>query len=470
MSSQKRIAIGGISTECSTYSPLFQTEDDFNKIEGNSLVELLNFPFASFNIHAQPLFFCKSLPGGPVEAEYYSSAKDKFLKLLETACPLEGVLLMMHGAMHVPDIEDPEGNWINEVRSLVGDNCIIAVCFDLHGNVTDEIFENIDIFTAYRTAPHIDIESTYHRAAKLLSGAVNGDFRPEVVWSSIPVLVSGEMSSTFAEPCRSIYKQLEIFDQRKGILDSNLMIGYVWADIKTAGASAVVTCSDQQSGIEACTEIAEMYWINRNNLNFDMQAGELDTVFKWITEEFSILADSGDNPTAGGVGDRADVLKALIKRGIQEVLVAGIAAPGIIKELQTNVHEPISIGNRLGGGGPIIKINPERNYIKNECAVVLFQEITIVLTEQRRPFHNLSDFIELGIDLNDFTLLVVKSGYLSPELQSLSAPSYLMLTDGAVCQQFDRLENKFRKRPLFPFQKPEEFVPLVSHKQLFSIS
>ena len=162
MSSQNRIAIGGISTECSTYSPLFQTEDDFNKIEGDSLVELLNFPFASFNIHAQPLFFCKSLPGGPVEAEYYSSAKDKFLKLLEAACPLEGVLLMMHGAMHVPDIEDPEGNWISEVRSIVGDNCIIAVCFDLHGNVTDEIFENIDIFTAYRTAPHIDIESTYH--------------------------------------------------------------------------------------------------------------------------------------------------------------------------------------------------------------------------------------------------------------------------------------------------------------------
>ena len=177
MSSQKRIAIGGISTECSTYSSLFQTEEDFNKIEGDLLVELLNFPFESFNIHAHPLFFCKSLPGGPVKAEYYSSAKEKFLKLLEAACPLEGVLLMMHGAMHVTDIEDPEGNWISEVRSIVGDNCIIAVCFDLHGNVTDEIFENIDIFTAYRTAPHIDIESTYHRAAKLLAEAVSGDFQ-----------------------------------------------------------------------------------------------------------------------------------------------------------------------------------------------------------------------------------------------------------------------------------------------------
>ena len=70
--------------------------------------------------------------------------------------------------------------------------------------------------------------------------------RPKVVWSSIPVLVSGEMSSTCLEPCKSIYKQLESFDQCEGILDANLMIGYVWADTRVAIASAVVTCTDQQ--------------------------------------------------------------------------------------------------------------------------------------------------------------------------------------------------------------------------------
>ena len=30
---RKKIAIGGISTECSTYSSLIQTEDDFESIE-----------------------------------------------------------------------------------------------------------------------------------------------------------------------------------------------------------------------------------------------------------------------------------------------------------------------------------------------------------------------------------------------------------------------------------------------------
>ena len=38
-----------------------------------------------------------------------------------------------------------------------------------------------------------------------------------------------------------------------------------------------------------------------------------------------ILADSGDNPTGGGVGDRADVLAALIARDWQGAILAGIA-------------------------------------------------------------------------------------------------------------------------------------------------
>ena len=53
------------------------------------------------------------------------------------ACLIDGVLLLMHGTMYVPGNEDPEGDWINKVRSIVGRQCIISVCFDLHGNVTD---------------------------------------------------------------------------------------------------------------------------------------------------------------------------------------------------------------------------------------------------------------------------------------------------------------------------------------------
>jgi microcystin degradation protein MlrC len=45
MAKRKRMDFGGISTEYSTYSPLFQTAADFEKVRGSLLVDLVDFPF-----------------------------------------------------------------------------------------------------------------------------------------------------------------------------------------------------------------------------------------------------------------------------------------------------------------------------------------------------------------------------------------------------------------------------------------
>jgi microcystin degradation protein MlrC len=57
---------------------------------------------------------------------------------------------------------------------------------------------------------------------------------------------------------------------------------------------------------------------------------------------------------------------------------------------------------------------------------------------------------------------VVKSGYLSPELQGLSCPSFMVLSNGAVNQDLKNIDNHHRKKPTFPFQEFNEFAPEVS--------
>ena len=42
---------------------------------------------------------------------------------------------------------------------------------------------------------------------------------------------------------------------------------------------------------------------------------------------------------------------------------------------------------------------------------------------------------------------------LSLELKKLLVPSFMILTNGAVCQDLINLENNYRKKPIFPFQK-----------------
>jgi microcystin degradation protein MlrC len=274
------------------------------------------------------------------------------------------------------------------------------------------------------------------------------------------MLVSGEMSSTFVEPCQSIYKNLESLDQRQDIIDSNLMVGYVWADTQRAAASAVVTCTNKKVGTEVCQIIANLYWDSRQQLKFDMRSGDISSAINSLPKNFSIIADSGDNPTAGGVGDRADVLEAVLSKKIEHVLFAGIASESAYNELQKG--NKFNIGGSFGGGGPNLELNADEVYFEEQCAIARVQNITIVVSKRRRPFHYLSDFNHLRLKLQDYRLLVVKSGYLSPELQGLSCPSFMVLSNGAVNQDLKNIDNHHRKKPTFPFQEFNEFAPEVS--------
>ena len=79
----------------------------------------------------------------------------------------------------------------------------------------------------------------------------------------------------------------------------------------------------------------------------------------------------------------------------------------------------------------------------------------LVLSINRNSFtsNELNDLNKLNIHLEDFKILIVKSGYLSPELKTLKADNFMILTDGFVTQDFKKIKNIFRERPIFPFQK-----------------
>ncbi len=91
LTASKNIAIGGISTECSSYSPLHQKERDFTIVEGQELLDVVNFPFVDYDIEVHPVFFNKSVPGGPIESNYFDQIKDKFIEELKLIDYHDGV-------------------------------------------------------------------------------------------------------------------------------------------------------------------------------------------------------------------------------------------------------------------------------------------------------------------------------------------------------------------------------------------
>jgi microcystin degradation protein MlrC len=467
-----RIAVGGIHTECSTYSPVLMAVEDFRVLRDAGLLgaEYFNFLDAG-GIEHVPLLHARAVPGGPVSRVAYDAFKEEFLAKLKAALPLDGLYLAMHGAINVEGMDDAEGDWISAARTVVGPDCPIAASYDLHGNVSQRIIDQLDIFAAYRTAPHIDVRETMVRAWSMLVETLRTGIRPGVAWAKVPLLLPGECTSTEDEPAKSIYLSLPAFDAQPGILDANLMIGYVWADEPRATACAVVTGTDKASASKAAEDIAQQYWNAREKFGFGPVTGPLEDMLDIAAATGTspvILADSADNPTGGGVGDRADVLRALIARDWQGALLAGITDQPAV-EACFATGEGASLALRIGGSldpasvpadvtATVLRLD-EGNAVADRQAVVSVDGITIVLAARRRPYHNIEDFRRLELDPKAVRLLVVKSGYLSPELAPIANPNLMALTDGVVNQDIANLASHHRARPVFPFDRDFDYAP-----------
>ncbi|KAA1184598.1 M81 family metallopeptidase [Rhizobium tropici] len=468
-----RIAVGGIHIECSTYNPVLNEEKDFRVLRGAELTAAPYFAFLrDYDGEFLPIIHARAIAGGPVARQTYEAFKAEFLDGLKALLPLDGLYLAMHGAMYVEGMEDAEGDWISAARAVVGDDCMVSASYDLHGNVTQRIIDALDMYSTYRTAPHIDVEETMRRAVKMLTESLKTGVKPILLWAPIPVVLPGERTSTVDEPAKSLYDMLPRIDALDGVWDASLMVGYVWADEPRATAAAIMTGTDRAVLEREAKRLAQAYWDVRKDFVFGSETGSIEQcVARAIASATApvVLAESGDNPTGGGVGDRADVLAELIAKGAQGVIFAGIAdkaateacySAGLGATLDLSVGASLdTAGSKPVKGRFTIKFLLDVAEASDAQAVVSIGDIDLVLSAKRRPYHNIADFTRLGLDPNKAKIIVVKSGYLSPELAPIANPNLMALSPGVVDQFVERLPRLRKQKPTYPFDKDFDFTP-----------
>jgi len=472
-----RIAVGGFHIEASNYNPARSHAEDFRIVRGQDLLAAPAFQFLSeFDAQFLPTFYGRAVPGAPMAPETYAAFKGEIIERILAAGPIDGVYLCMHGATFVAGMEDAEADFMGAVRAAVGPDMPISVSYDLHANVSQGVIDAIDMFTAYRTAPHIDAIDTQRRAVTMLIRAIETGEKPGVCWAKIPVVLPGERTATTDEPAKGLYAQLgPIEAANPGIWDAALMVGYIWADEPRVTAAAIMTGTDRAAMEAAAAGLAADYWAERDNFEFGSKVGSIAETIGWALAADTapvVLADSGDNPTAGGASDRAEVLGELIARGATDVQVVAItdrpsteaayaAGPGAKLKL--------SIGATLhpAGSSPVevqaevIKIVATDVPAERE-ALLRIGGIDLVVCARRRPYHTFDDFARLGLDPRAAKIVVVKSGYLSPELQGIANPSLMALSPGIVDQDVDRLPRNRTSRPLYPLDLDFSFTPTVA--------
>ena len=470
-----RIAIAGIAIESSTFSPAESDMDAFRVTTGEEIFGLYPFFEADSGLRQAadwvPTLRARAIPGGIVTRETYETLVDSTLKMLESNLPYDGLFFDIHGAMSVIGLDDPEGNFIRRIREVVGTETVISTSMDLHGNVTEELAYHSDLITCYRMAPHEDaIESKKRAAQNLVDRLVSGKGKPAFkAWIPVPILLPGEKTSTRIEPGKSLYDQVAPVAARTGILDAAIWIGYAWADEHRNHGVVMVTGDDQEAVGLGAAELARSFWEVRHAFDFVAPVAPLseclDLALKSDKKPF-IISDMGDNPTAGGAGDVTWTLARLLERkefkdpAGPELIYASIPGPELVRAALL-AGEGATISAEVGGlvdhryeppvmlHGKILKI---REGDGNAAVEVVIQSgsLKVIVTNQRKPYHYRSDFSNLDLEPQKADIVMVKIGYLVPELYDMRGDWIMALTPGGVDQDLGRLGYKRIRRPMFP--------------------
>lgn len=477
------IAIAGLACETSTFSPARTLAPAFHPQRDKQIID--NYTF----LHpATPLgkaaewhgaLIGHALPGGVVLRASFEELAGEIISRLTQICKsqaLDGLWFDIHGAMCVEGMLDVEADLLRRIRRVIGPRVIVSASMDLHGNVSRDLIHQTDLITCYRTAPHEDELQTKERAChnlvRLLTAGASSPTRPLKAWVPIPILLPGEQTSTRTEPAKALYRLLPEIECLPDILDAAIWMGYPWADEPRNHAVVVVTGWDADVVTTCAHILACRFWEVHERFHFVAPAASLtnciDTALASDVKPF-FISDSGDNPTAGGAGDVTWGLARLLERPefkypngpiVIYASIPGSRAMDVIVREGVGAMVSVIAGAELDNlhQGPIQitgRVHSIRHGDQDAMteAVLHLGSVFVILTKFRKPYHHKSDFIRLGLDPQAMKIVIVKIGYLEPELFDMAADWMLALTPGGVDQDLPRLGHQHITRPMWPFDQ-----------------
>ena len=389
---------------------------------------------------------------------------------------LDGIYLHLHGASYVEEIGSGEHHLVAAIRQIVGPYLPLAVSCDPHGNLTKEYVENTTFIRSYREAPHTDIAQTVQRTCRALIELIRHRQNITPVYRKLPLILGGEQSVSADEPVRSFNQYMDEMEKDPRILSASWHVGYIRHDTDVAGCGVVVVPNseaDQDYAEQKVDELAAYVWERRHEFHYTGLTQEPEEAIQSALNcpgKPVFLTDSGDNTTSGSVGANTWVLRqvmALPDPKGKNFLFGCITDPAVVAQL-ADVPEGTKTHIRLGMDLDELSRPVELDVtVKHKgrlegfmgyegdygaCVLVSVEgyPIDIIVAEASHAVVELHQFEAAGAHCADYGVVIVKQGYIFPELKELGALCVMSLTDGATLQDTRRLPFKRIMRPMFP--------------------
>ncbi|KAJ7190884.1 hypothetical protein GGX14DRAFT_482363 [Mycena pura] len=467
------IAIAGLACETSTFTPSRTSAAAFHPQRGGTILTE-RYPFL---LPGTPLgdaaawhgaLTGHALPGGQVTRKAFESLASEIITRLRQIVaahgPLDGLWFDIHGAMVVEGVSDAEAELLRRIRAVIGPSALSR---------TGACSRPADVLPR-RTAPHVDVRTTRERACRNLVACLRRGQRPLKAWVPVPILLPGEQTSTRDEPASSIYAAVTVVEASDGVLDAAVWVGYAWADEPRNRAAIVVTGWERGAVARGAELLARLFWDARAEFRFVAPTGSfaecLDAALRAdAARRPFFISDSGDNPTAGGSGDVTWGLTRLLEREEfraptgPTVIYASVPGPEAVEvAVRAGVGATVTVtaGAEVDDlhAGPITLTGRVHSIKEGDVhagveVVLQVGSVLAILTKLRKPYHLERDFTQLDLRPRDADVVIVKIGYLEPELYAMAKDWMLGLTPGGVDQDLERLGHQKIHRPMWPFDR-----------------
>jgi microcystin degradation protein MlrC len=468
-----RIGVGGFQHETNTFSTVPTTYEDFARADGwpalvqgsamYAALEGINLPAFGFIAAANraghelvPLLWCSATPAGRVTRDAFERIAGQLCRLLADARPLDALYLDLHGAMVAEHLEDGEGELLRRLQQVAGPALPIVCSLDFHANISEAMVDRSAAMTAYRSYPHVDMRESGERAAALLDrilarGALAKALR------KLPFLIPLTWQCTLIDPAASLFRELASMEGG-AVADLSFAPGFPPADVPDCGPSVLAYAADQRAADRAADRLAAA--VSEAEGDF---AGKVCQPREAVREAMRlapptgrpvILADSQDNPGAGGHSDTVGLIEALIAERA-EGAVAGLlcdpaaAAAAHAASEGAEIDIALGEGSRLPGHRPLAaRFRVERLgdgrfdatgpfYAGNRMqlgpmALLSTSGVRIAVSSRKQQAADQAMFRHLGVEPREQRIMALKSSvHFRADFEPISSAVLIVAAPGA---------------------------------------
>jgi microcystin degradation protein MlrC len=342
-----RVAIGGFLHETNTFAPTKADYDAFMHGGGRAsiadaasvlaMMRDINAGQAGFIAVAEangwdivPTIACAASPSAHVTKDAFERITGVMVDRIKAAGPLDGVYLDLHGAMVAEHLDDGEGEILARVREVIGPGVPLVASLDLHANVTPEMIAHADALIAYRKYPHTDMADTGRASAEHLALLLGAQTPLAKAFRQLPFLIPISWQCTNDQPTKGIYEQLARL-QSDAVPTLSFAPGFPAADFAHCGPSVFAYGRTQADADAAADAIAALVMSHEDDFDGHIYTPDdgvrhAMTLAKTATRPI-VIADTQDNPGAGGDSDTMGMLRALVRNRASRAAIGMIYDP-----------------------------------------------------------------------------------------------------------------------------------------------